>query len=275
MRRCPVCEKEQIQGPVCDNCGFDFSCDYEGRRTLCPILPGRVEPIAVCAAKWRQRQKQMIALVPGALVCPKCGGGKFSFLLNELQFMCADCETKLPIAVPKDEPVPESGPPAEKEAADVPDSPPVTDPAPAETDTAPAGTAEETTVKEPPSAYGQKELTAVICVHCGLVNPDTSYVCDHCATKLWRYSDPNAPKGVFLFGFQGLMRRYDHIKVDAAPPAHALPAKPPSVTVEVEAQPAPQKKSQSGSAQSMTAWGWSKKERTKIDRAFDILTDKS
>lgn len=53
MWRCPVCEKEHMQGLVCDGCGFDLSCDYEGRRTLCPALPGHVEPISVRAGKKR------------------------------------------------------------------------------------------------------------------------------------------------------------------------------------------------------------------------------
>ena len=58
MRRCPVCEKEPVQGPVCDNCGFDFSCNYERNRTLCPALPKGTEPVSVRAAKWKRRKKK-------------------------------------------------------------------------------------------------------------------------------------------------------------------------------------------------------------------------
>ena len=125
MQRCPVCEKEQTKGFVCANCGFDLSRDYEGHRTLCSALPKDAEPILVCAAKWRQKQKQAVTETQGALVCPKCGGKNVSFLLSERQFMCADCETKIPIPeeepepepVPAPEPVPEPKPEPEPEPA--------------------------------------------------------------------------------------------------------------------------------------------------------------
>ena len=272
-RRCPVCEKELTQGLACDNCGFDFSCDYERNRTLCSDVPGRAEPVSARAAKWKQQQKQMIALVPGVFVCPRCKGGNFSYLVNEMRFICADCGWKRPV----DGSVPESDPSVEHETADVPDAPPVTDPAPAEADTAPDGTDQEETVKKTPFVYGQEELTAIICVHCGLVNPDNNFVCDHCAKRLWQYSDPNAPKNVFLFGFRGFVRRYDHIKVDAAPPSDARSATPPAEAYAVQTQPASQKETTppSRAAKSLIAWGRTKEEREKADRAFDILTGKS
>ena len=217
MRRCPVCETELTQGLVCDNCGFDSSCDYEQNRTLCPTLPGHAEPVSVLTAKWRQPWNQIAA---------PAGMGK----------------------APEKKPENRASP-----------------------------------------GYGQKELTAIICVHCGLVNPDANYVCDHCAKRLWRYTDPNAPKNVFLFGFRGFVRRYDHIKVNAAPPPDGQSAKQPLIrdTVRIQptrdtvtsdtvkTQPALQKKPQSGSTDSLIAWGRSKEEREKADRAFDILTGKS
>ena len=149
MRRCPICENELTQGPVCDTCGFDLSCDYEGRRTLCSVLPKSAQPVSVGAARWRQRQQtqqqqqtqpwqpqqtqpwqqqqtqpwqsqrtqpwqpqqtqarqtQTVTSAPGALVCPKCGGQHFYFMVNELQFvyaaMCMDCGTKVPTMGPK------------------------------------------------------------------------------------------------------------------------------------------------------------------------------
>ena len=270
MRRCPVCEKEQLQGPVCDNCCFDLSCDYEGYRTLCSALPGHAEPVSVRTAKWKQQQT--VTETQGTLVCSRCGGKHFSFLINEQQFVCADCETIIPVVTPKDRPALDSDLSVENKT---PDAPPVTDPAPAEASAAPAGIGEEKPSKKMASVYGTKELTAIICTHCWLVNPDNNYVCDHCAKRLWQYSDPNAPKNVFLFGFRGFVRRYDHIKVDAASLLGVRSTKPYSKADADETQPALQKKSQSGSAKSMTAWGRSKEEREKIDRAFDILTDKS
>ena len=52
---CPVCGKEEIQGFVCDTCGFDFSRDYEGRRTLCSALPGDVKTISARKSEWERR----------------------------------------------------------------------------------------------------------------------------------------------------------------------------------------------------------------------------
>ena len=102
MQCCPICGKEQIQGPVCDDCGFDFSCDYEGRRTLGAVLPEGAEPVSVRAAKRKQRQQQVIAVSPADLVCPKCGGKHFWFQIDELQFLCTDCKTEIPIAIQRD-----------------------------------------------------------------------------------------------------------------------------------------------------------------------------
>ena len=277
MLRCPVCEKEQIQGSICDGCGFDTSCDYESHRTLYSTLPKQAEPISVRAAKWMRQRKQMITLAPGVLVCPKCGRGNFSFLINEMQYICADCGWKKPVVPPKNESVSESDPSAKHETAVAQDDPPVIDPSPAEAGVAPASIDEEKTVKKALPMYGQEELTAIICVHCGLVNPDNNYVCDHCAKRLWQYSDPNAPKNVFLFGFRGFVRRYDHIKVDAVPLPDVRPTKPPTEADAIKIQPTLQKKttSQSVSTKSLIAWGRTKEEREKADRAFDILTDKS
>ena len=100
-RRCPVCEKEQLHGYVCDNCGFDLSCDYEGHRTLCSVLPKDAEPISAHAAKWKQQQQkqQVIAVSPADLMCPKCGGKHFWFQIDELQFLCTDCKTEIPLVI--------------------------------------------------------------------------------------------------------------------------------------------------------------------------------
>lgn len=70
MWRCPICEKEGTQGPVCDVCGFDLSCDYEGNPTLVP-LPSRGKSISARRAAWRERQTG--ASVPEILSCPQCG----------------------------------------------------------------------------------------------------------------------------------------------------------------------------------------------------------
>ena len=134
MWRCPVCEKEQVQGLVCDDCGFDASCNYEQNQTLCSALPKHAEPISVRAAKWRQ-QKQTVVLAPGALVCPKCGGKNFSFLVDDVEFMCADCGAKMPVSLPAgmnaEEPPPaepeEVQPPAEPEEPPPEEVPPPTD----------------------------------------------------------------------------------------------------------------------------------------------------
>ena len=281
MRRCPVCGNEQIQGPVCDTCGFDSSRDYEGHRTLCSALPAGAEPVSVRAARWRRRHEQAVALAPGVFVCPRCEGKNFSFLINEMQFMCADCGWKKPAAPPKDEPVSESASPVEPETAAALDVPPSADPCPAGVAAAPVSTDREKTAKKTLSMCGPEELTAIICVHCGLVNPDNNYVCDHCAKRLWQYSDPNAPRNVFLFGFRGFVRRYDHIKVDAAPPPEVRSTKPPEVEDEEEddviVQPVLPKKTkpQSEEVKSLIAWGRTREEREKADRAFAILTDKS
>ena len=109
MRRCPVCGKELTQGPVCDNCGFDFSRDYEGHRTLCSALPKGAEPVSVRAAKWK-RQKQLVPVSSDGPVCPKCGGQQFYFLADEMQFQCADCGWIKPVAPPKDAPSGPDGP---------------------------------------------------------------------------------------------------------------------------------------------------------------------
>ena len=136
--RCPICEKEQMQGPVCDNCGFDPSCDYEGRRTLCFVLPKGAEPISVRAARWKQRQKPPVTEPQRTLICPKCGGKRFFVLIDAPQFQCSDCGVKIPAAVQKDGPVSKNGPFAEKETADAPGGPPVINSAPKETNAAPA-----------------------------------------------------------------------------------------------------------------------------------------
>ena len=112
MWRCPVCEKEQIQGFVCDNCGFDPSCNYEQNRTLCSPVPRYAEPISVRAERWRQEQAGTSA--PGALVCPKCGGTRFSILTDTMKFVCADCGANMPIPLPpgtdEEEPPPSAAP---------------------------------------------------------------------------------------------------------------------------------------------------------------------
>ena len=152
MRRCPVCEKELAQRLVCDNCGFDLSRDYERNRTLCPALPGHAEPVSVRTAKWKRQQGQVIPVSPSGLVCPKCGGKQFLFLVDEMQFLCADCETKIPVVALKDEPVWKSDSSVEEETADAPDDPPVIE----ETVTLPDAdkTPEQKTAKEPYGSDG-------------------------------------------------------------------------------------------------------------------------
>lgn len=135
MWRCPVCEKEHLQGLVCDDCGFDSSCNYERNRTLYSALPKHIEPVSARAAKWRQRQQQTVAVSPGNLVCPKCGGKQFFFLIDELQFMCTDCKAKMPAAVQMDGPVSESDPSVEDEAPTASSDPPVAVPAKGPTQT--------------------------------------------------------------------------------------------------------------------------------------------
>ena len=147
MGRCPVCETELTQGFVCDSCGFDSSCGYEQNRTLYPVPPKYAEPVSVLAARWRRQQKQKVALAPGALVCPRCGGTNFSLLVDELQFLCADCETKIPVTAPTGGPVPEVGTAAEAETAAVPDDAPVADPASTDADAAPDGLPEGRTAE--------------------------------------------------------------------------------------------------------------------------------
>ena len=134
MWRCPVCEKERIQGLVCDNCGFDPSCSYEQNRTLCSVVPGHAEPISVRAEKWRQKQAGTSA--PGILVCPRCGEARFYFLTDNMKFVCANCGLERPSALPENGPVSENDA-SEHEAAGVPADMPAVDPAPAEADPAP------------------------------------------------------------------------------------------------------------------------------------------
>lgn len=121
MWRCPVCEKEHTQGLVCDNCGFDLSRDYEQNRTLCSIVPRHTEPISVYKVKWRQKQTDTSA--PGTLVCPKCGGTRFSILTNDQKFVCADCGTNIPITLPAGTDKEEPQPPVEPEEPFLPTAP--------------------------------------------------------------------------------------------------------------------------------------------------------
>lgn len=154
MGRCPVCEKEPVQGPVCEDCGFDFSCHYERNRTLCSARPKHAEPVSALAAKWKRR-KQTATEPQRALVCPKCGGNRFSFLISlidEPQFLCADCGEKIPVTLPKAGPVSENDSSVEHETTDSPDEPPVIE----ETDTLPGTdkTPEQKTAKEPSGSDG-------------------------------------------------------------------------------------------------------------------------
>ena len=137
MRRCPVCETELIQGPVCGGCGFDLSCDYEQNRTLCPALPKDAEPVSARAEK-RRRQERMIPVSSDGLVCPKCGGHQFFFLADELQFLCVDCGEKILVAVQKNGPVSENAPSVEHEMTDALSGSPVINSVPKETAAAPA-----------------------------------------------------------------------------------------------------------------------------------------
>ena len=137
MRRCPVCETELIQGPVCGGCGFDLSCDYEQNRTLCPALPKDAEPVSARAEK-RRRQERMIPVSSDGLVCPKCGGHQFFFLADELQFLCVDCGEKILVAVQKNGPVSENAPSVEHEMTDAPSGSPVINSVPKETAASPA-----------------------------------------------------------------------------------------------------------------------------------------
>ena len=160
MWRCPVCETEYSQGLICGNCGYDPSCDYERSRTLCSALPGRAEPVSVRAMRWRQP----ITAAQRTLVCPRCGGRSFSFLIDELQFLCTDCGGKLPVTLPKDGPASESDPPVKNETAGAPGD----TPAPADTDTH-TGTPGGKKGPVPPSGPqppGTEEKTDILCPCC-------------------------------------------------------------------------------------------------------------
>ena len=96
MRRCPVCEKEQIQGLVCDNCGFDASCDYEQNRTLYSALPNDAKTISVRRLEWEHRQTSTQA--PGILACSQCGKKGFFISTDTLECICMSCGTKMPLS---------------------------------------------------------------------------------------------------------------------------------------------------------------------------------
>ena len=185
MRRCPICEKEQVQGSVCDSCGFDFSCDYERNRTLCSVLPKSAEPISARAEKWkRQQSRQAATTARGALVCPKCGGKSFSVLMSELQFMCTDCGAKMPISFPGDRSADSS---AENKTADGLDAPPVSDPAPAETAAVRSGT------DRVPERETEEKPSDSIVFHFGRYDSEPE-------PKKERVSHPSAKKAKLLVG---------------------------------------------------------------------------
>lgn len=191
MWRCPVCEKEQIQGLVCDNCGFDASCDYEQNRTLFSDLSGHTEPISVRAAKWRQ-QKQAVAIAPGALVCPKCGGKHLSFLIDDLKFVCKDCGANMPISVGNAEadPAPsdtvEEAPPSQTDTQPpvVPEEPPA--PADIQPPIAPEESSSQTEPQPPagseePRPSVTEEAPEASCPWCGGTGKEA--IVHHGATK--------------------------------------------------------------------------------------------
>ena len=158
MPRCPVCEKELTWGPVCGGCGFDASCDYESRRTLCSALPRGAEPISVRAARRRPQQppqQSMIAVSPANLVCSQCGGRQFWLQTDVLQVMCTNCGAKMPLTAQKDGPVTDAGSPVEKKPAEPPKAPPMDVSVPPEPPvTAPASP------EPPPASPGPPPATA-------------------------------------------------------------------------------------------------------------------
>lgn len=127
MSSCPVCGKENTGAErFCMVCSFDFSRNYEQRRTVSSELPNGIVPISVLKARFKgepvQPVQQATAEVPRSfeepgskskmeaareqtvgqlqeeLVCPQCGGSHFSFLKDEMQLKCLACGTKVPLA---------------------------------------------------------------------------------------------------------------------------------------------------------------------------------
>ena len=105
MYKCPVCEKES-SSLLCQNCGFDSSCNYEAYPSL-KTISGRVDSIRARKAALEEKQKDLLR-------CPACGSTSLS-VDKSLQFSCNSChyrfsphrpaETAERKALPKPEPV--------------------------------------------------------------------------------------------------------------------------------------------------------------------------
>lgn len=78
MWKCPVCERENEQ-LLCDNCGFDGSCDYESYPTLKPIN-GTVDSVSA-------RQKKLRPVI----ACPQCGGTNIHTRHKDRVHICLLC----------------------------------------------------------------------------------------------------------------------------------------------------------------------------------------
>ena len=83
---CPICGGIPGTGGLCPNCGFDPGLRYSRYPSLSPLPDGAI--LRTRRAAWEDRTK-------GLLRCPKCGGIRFSVLLNEAALRCDACGEKL------------------------------------------------------------------------------------------------------------------------------------------------------------------------------------
>ena len=89
MWTCPVCN-QQSDTLLCENCGFDGSCDLEHYPTL--AVPSAL-PRSI------QKQKQQYEWDNKNLLrCPECEGDQFRFHLADGAFICLNCRHHLPLS---------------------------------------------------------------------------------------------------------------------------------------------------------------------------------
>ena len=104
MYICPVCNKENIT-PVCSDCDFDLSCDYENYATISTLKENAsahatltsVDRLTSNSVKSIHEYKKHYEHKknPDLFTCDECGGIYFLFSKVHGELICADCGNKI------------------------------------------------------------------------------------------------------------------------------------------------------------------------------------
>lgn len=88
---CPVCEKDNRDGMLCRQCGFDQSANYR----CYPTLTKRIAPIQSHAYRPKVLRSELTDSKP--LQCPRCQSDKLVVYAREGIYVCSQCQNIIQI----------------------------------------------------------------------------------------------------------------------------------------------------------------------------------